>query len=106
MSCDLQCIDLQVLPPSRLGPDRMKLPMVSTTKWHGKFIADLETDGSRLRKAQMMRIGGLSPAHQTRLRRHEFRVRLVAQALGFGDGELALIDFGTRQGGRRRRQGR
>src|SRR5262245_63637562 len=84
----------------------MKLPMVSTTKWHGKFIAHLQTHCSRLRKAQMMRIRWLPPAHQTWLRSDEFQMSLVAQALGFGDRELTLIDFGRRQGGRRRRQGR
>src|SRR5215831_1755369 len=100
-SCDLQCIDLQVLPPGSLAADLMQLPMVSTAKWHGKFIAHLQTHCSRLRKAQMVRIGGLSPAHQTRLRRHEFQVRLVAQPLGFGDGEFALVDFESRCQGRR-----
>src|SRR4029453_3165430 len=38
----------------------MKLPMVSTAKWYGEVIAHLKTDCSRLRKAQMMRIGGLT----------------------------------------------
>ncbi|HEX9074070.1 MAG TPA: hypothetical protein VF852_19230 [Pseudolabrys sp.] len=41
----------------------------------------------------MMRITGLAPADQTRLSGHKLQVRLVAQPLGFGDGELALVEF-------------
>jgi hypothetical protein len=42
----------------------MKLPMVSTAKWYGEFIAHLKTHCSRLRKAQMMWIGGLPSAQR------------------------------------------
>ena len=42
----------------------------------------------------MMRIGRLPAANQARLGGNEFQVRLVAQALGLGDSELALVDFG------------
>jgi hypothetical protein len=43
-----------------------------------EFIADLEANRARLRKAQMMRIGRLPPADQTRLRSDEFQVGFVA----------------------------
>src|SRR5262249_21497696 len=39
-----------------------------------------------------MRIGGLTSADKTVLRCHELEMRLVTQSLGFGKGELALVD--------------
>ena len=97
-SCDVQGIDLQVFPPSCLIAGLMQLPMMTAAERHGELITDLETDRPRLRKPQMMRIGGLPPANQARLGGNKFQVCLVAQALGLGDGELALVDFGRRQG--------
>ena len=96
-TCDLDRIDLQILPPSDLVAGLMELPMVAAAKRNGELITDLETDRPGLREAQVMRIGWLSPAYQTRLGGHEFQVRLVAQALRLGNGELALIDFVRRQ---------
>ena len=74
---------------------------MTATKRYSELITDLETDRPWLRKAQVMRIGWLSPAYQTRLGGHEFQVRLVAQALRLGNGELTLVDFVRRQGRRR-----
>jgi len=39
----------------------MQLPMMPAAERHGELIADLETDGPRLRKAEVMRIGRLPP---------------------------------------------
>ena len=66
-SSDLKSIDLQVLPPRLLVASLMHLPMVPTAERHGEFITDLKSDRPRLRKAQMVRIGRLPPADQTRL---------------------------------------
>ncbi len=60
-----QGIDFEILPPGNLVADLMQLPVMSTAKGDGEFIADLETDRSRLRKAQVMRIGRLPPADET-----------------------------------------
>ena len=49
------------------------MPMMHAAEWYSELITDLEADGSRLRKAQMMRIGWLSCAHKTWLRGDEFR---------------------------------
>jgi hypothetical protein len=99
-----QRIDLTVFPPSLFIPDLMKLPMVPAAQRDCELIADLKTDGPRLRKTQMMRIGGLPSADQTWLRSDEFQVGLVAQSLGFGDGELAFVDFARNQVCRRQRR--
>ena len=77
----------------------MKLPMVSPAKWYGEFIAHLETNCPRLRKAQVMRIRRLPPANQARLRSHEFQVGLISQSFRFGDSELAPVDFGRGDAG-------
>jgi hypothetical protein len=56
MSRDLQCIDLQVLPPSNLIAVLMQLSMVASAEGDSEFITNLETECPRLRKAQMMGI--------------------------------------------------
>ena len=48
----------------------------------------------------MMWIARLPPADETRLRSHEFQVCLVSQSFGFGDRELAFVDFSRSQRGR------
>src|SRR5262245_5966372 len=84
----------------------MHLAMVASAERYCELVTDLETDSPRLRKAQIVRIGWLPPAHQTRVRSDEFEMGLVAQALGLCDSELALIDLGRSQRRCRRRQGR
>ena len=64
---DLEGIDLQVLPPRLLVASLMHLPMMPTAERYGELIADFKTDRPRLGKAQMVRIGRLPPANQTRL---------------------------------------
>ena len=61
-SCDLQCIDLQALPPSNLTASLMHLSMVTSAERYSELITDLETHCPRLRKAQMVRVGRLPPA--------------------------------------------
>lgn len=75
----------------------MQLPVMPTAKRDRELITHLETNGSRLRKPQVMRIGRLPAADETRLRRNEFQVCLVAQSFGFGNRKLALVDPGSRQ---------
>ena len=41
--------------------------MVTTAERHGELITDFETEGSRLGKAQVMRIRRLPTADETRL---------------------------------------
>lgn len=63
----VQCFNFESLPPSNLIPGLVQVPVMSSTKRHRKFITDFETDRPRLRKAQMMGIGWLPLADQTRL---------------------------------------
>ena len=73
----LQCIDSEVFLPNFLIACLVQLPMVPAAERHGEFIADFEADGTRLRKAQVMRVRWLTPADQTGLARHELQMRLV-----------------------------
>ena len=45
----------------------MQLPMMTAAERNGELVADLETDGSGLRKPQVMRIARLPAADETRL---------------------------------------
>ena len=61
---DLQRFDIQVVPPGHFVTGLMQLLMVITAKRHGELIADFKTQRSGLSKAQMVRIGRLTPADQ------------------------------------------
>ena len=65
---------------------------MATTERNRELVADFEAYGSRLGKAQMMRIGRLTTADQAGLRRNKPQVGFVTQTLGFGNGENALVD--------------
>ena len=70
----------------------MQLPVMTAAKGHGELIADFKADGSWLRKPQVMRVGRLPPADETGLRGDKLQMGFVAQPLGLGDGEQALVD--------------
>ena len=76
--CDLQCIDLEGFPPIFLFAGLMQLSVMAPAKRHGELVTDFKTKRARLRKAQIMRIGRLPSADETRLRGDKFEVRLVA----------------------------
>ena len=73
----------------------MQLPVMAPAKRYGKFITDFKAECARLGKAQMMRIRWLSATDETRPGGNELQVRLVAQTLGLGERELALVDLAT-----------
>ena len=60
-------VDFKGFPPRNLIPSLMELPVMAATEWNREFIADFETDGLRLCKAQMMRIARLPPADEAGL---------------------------------------
>ena len=96
-SGNLQDIHPLAFPPRALIAGLVQLPMMAAAQRHGEFIAHLEANGSGLGKPQVMRIGGLPAADETRLCGDESQVRLVAQPFGFGNCELALVDPGRRE---------
>ena len=59
-----QGIDVEAFPPSHLIAGLMQLPMMTSAKGHGEFVADFETQRSGLRKPQVMRIGWLPAANE------------------------------------------
>jgi len=67
----------------------MQLTVMAPAEGNGELIAHLETNGSGLRKAQVMRVRRLAAADETGLCGHELEVRLVAQPLGLSEGKKA-----------------
>ena len=51
-----QGIDVEAFPPSHFIAGLMQLPMMTAAERYGELVADLETQCSRLRKPQVMRI--------------------------------------------------
>ena len=69
---------------------------------YDELVADFETESSRRGKPQVMRIGRLPSADQAGLGGDEPQMGFVAQPLGFGNGEKALVDPGRKWFGRGR----
>jgi hypothetical protein len=95
---DFERVYLEVVPPGLLVAGLMQLSVMAAAKRDGEFIADLHSQRSGLGEPHAMRIGRQAPADKTRLGRNKFQVGLVAQPCGFGNGQCALIDQGTRTG--------
>ena len=77
----------------------MQLPVMTAAEGYGELVADFEAEGSGLGKPQVMRIGRLTAADETRLRGDKPQMSFVTKPLGFGNGENALVDLaGTRSG--------
>ena len=70
----------------------MQFAVMTAAKRDG-LIAYFEADRFWLRKTQVVGIGRLSSADQTRLCCHKFQVRLVTQSFRFADRELAFVDW-------------
>ena len=64
---DVERLDVELLPPGDLIAGLMQLPVMTAAEGHGELVADFEADGSRLGKAQVMRVGWLPAANETRL---------------------------------------
>jgi hypothetical protein len=63
----LHWLDPQICPPGHFIAGLMQLPMMTAAERYGEFVADFETQGSGLRKPQVMRIGRLPAADQAGL---------------------------------------
>jgi hypothetical protein len=78
----------------------MHLPVMNPAQWGDEFVADFSAKRARLRKTQMMGVGGFSSAHQTGLPGNEPEMLFVAIATRLGKCEAALVDrFGLRSAG-------
>ena len=60
----LHWFDPQIRPPSHFIAGLMQLPMMTAAERYGELVADFETQGSGLRKPQVMRIGRLPAANE------------------------------------------
>ena len=64
---DLERVDIVILPPSDLVAGLMQLPVMTAPEGDGEFIANFHPESSGLGEPQVMRVGRLSCANQTRL---------------------------------------
>ena len=62
---------LEVSPPRDLVAKAVQIPMMLTAQGHGELVTDLASEGSWLRKFQVMGIAGRALADETWLRRDE-----------------------------------
>jgi hypothetical protein len=64
---NLECVDVEILPPGHFIARLMQLSVMTTAKRHRELIADFHPDRPGLREPQVMRVGGLTPADKTGL---------------------------------------
>ena len=93
-ACGAARIESELLPPCRFIPLTMHFTMMSAAQRDRELIADLAAEGAGLRKANMMGIAGLAPAHEARLQAYEVPMLLVAIAPWLTESEQAFIDLG------------
>jgi glycerol dehydrogenase-like iron-containing ADH family enzyme len=79
------------LPPGDFVAAAVIVAMMGSAQGYSEFVADLASHRLRLSKPQMVGVGGASPADQARLRRHEFKMSLVAEPTGLADCEHAFV---------------
>jgi hypothetical protein len=70
-------INTGLCPPCEFVTRAVNLAMMTAAKWDDEFVADLTSQGSRLREPQMVR--RLSSAYQTRPPSDVFQVMAVAK---------------------------
>ena len=80
--CHLDRRNLNIGPPRHFVAMAVQFPMMFTAEWHGKFVADLASERSRLGKFEMMGIARRALADQAGLRCHKREMGLVALAAG------------------------
>ena len=80
------------LPPWSLGACLMEFIVVHGAKRDREFIAHLQRKPALLHKRQMVRLGRLPAANETRMRGDKFQMVAIAEPTFGCDREYALID--------------
>jgi hypothetical protein len=80
-------------PPCSLVTVAVNLTMMTPAERDGELVAHFETEGSGLRKPQVMWIRWLTPADEAGLRGNKPQMGFVTQPFGLGNGQNALIDL-------------
>ena len=76
----------------------MQLPMMSSAQRHRELVADLATECTRLREAQMVRIARPSAADQARLLDHMPDMIAVSYATRLGEDKNTFVHLNCRAG--------
>ena len=69
--------------------------MMGAAQRDREFIADLLPEPARLRKAQVVRVAGLTAADEAGLFGDKAQMLLVPQPFSLGQGQHALVDAGA-----------
>ena len=82
-------------PPILLSSSLVEFVVVDGAKRHRKLVAHLQSDPSRLREADVVRLRGRASADDAWLARDEAEMFLRPDPPRFRDGEDALVDLRT-----------
>src|SRR6516165_12556693 len=85
-------IDTGLVPPNGFVAAAMNFAVMSSAKGNRKLIAYLPTEGRRLCKTEMMRIGGTAAADQAWLLGDRFHMLPVANSTGHRQRQDRFVD--------------
>jgi hypothetical protein len=88
-------VDTEPVPPCGFIAAAVDLAMVNTAERHRELVTHLATERTRLRRAKMMRIAGLTATDKAGLRGNELKMRFVADAPRCADRKHAFVDAAT-----------
>ena len=77
--CGRQWIDVDARPPGGFVIAAMNLIMVDAAKRDGELIAHSAAESTRLSKAEMVGLAGMTSARKAGLRHYEFEMTFVAE---------------------------
>ena len=77
--CGRQWIDVDARPPGDLVTAAMNFIMVDAAKRDGELIAHSAAESTRLSKAEMVGLAGMTATSEAGLRHYEFEMTFVAE---------------------------
>jgi hypothetical protein len=83
---DWKRVDVEVTPPFSFVTRAMKLAVVDPTNRNDELVAHSASEGARLGKGEVMRVGRHTAAHEASLAQHESPMVLIPQANRFSQG--------------------
>src|SRR5262245_39623000 len=91
VSCDPERLHRVLRPPCQFVSPHVQLAVMDAAERHRELVTDLASERGGLGKPKMMRIGGLSPAHEACLRCDERPMILIAFAPRSTEREISTV---------------
>ena len=91
--CRPEWLNAELCPPCCFVATSMNFAVMSTAQWHRELITHLASKRSALCKSEVVRIGRLPAANQTRMSCDEFHVLSIADSSRLRVNKTARFDL-------------